>query len=73
MCIFLFQPGLGVSQAKLHNMVKPSVDYVCQLKFVSGNYPPCIGDNRDLLVHWCHGAPGVIYMLLQAYKVGSNN
>uniref|UniRef100_A0A8C5UBJ2 Glutathione S-transferase LANCL1 n=1 Tax=Malurus cyaneus samueli TaxID=2593467 RepID=A0A8C5UBJ2_9PASS len=62
-------PGLGVSQVKLHNTVKPSVDYVCQLKFPSGNYPPCIGDTRDLLVHWCHGAPGVIYMLVQAYKV----
>ncbi|NWW37147.1 LANC1 protein, partial [Panurus biarmicus] len=63
------KPGFGVSQVKLHNTVKPSVDYVCQLKFPSGNYPPCIGDTRDLLVHWCHGAPGVIYMLVQAYKV----
>ncbi|XP_064518033.1 glutathione S-transferase LANCL1 isoform X3 [Pseudopipra pipra] len=65
---FLMQPGLGASQVKLHNTIKPSVDYVCQLKFPSGNYPPCIGDTRDLLVHWCHGAPGVIYMLIQAYK-----
>ncbi|KAK2526139.1 Lancl1 [Columba guinea] len=66
---YLMQPDLGVSQVKLHNTVKPSVDYVCQLKFPSGNYPPCIEDRRDLLVHWCHGAPGVIYMLVQAYKV----
>ncbi|KAM6080275.1 glutathione S-transferase LANCL1 [Theristicus caerulescens] len=66
---YLMQPGLGVSQVKLHNTVKPSVDYVCQLKFPSGNYPPCINDTRDLLVHWCHGAPGVIYTLVQAYKV----
>ncbi|KAK2108544.1 Glutathione S-transferase lancl1 [Saguinus oedipus] len=66
---YLMQPSLQVNQGKLHSLVKPSVDYVCQLKFPSGNYPPCIGDNRDLLVHWCHGAPGVIYMLIQAYKV----
>ncbi|XP_058520933.1 glutathione S-transferase LANCL1 isoform X2 [Ochotona princeps] len=66
---YLMQPSLQVSQGKLHNLVKPSVDYVCQLKFPSGNYPPCVGDSRDLLVHWCHGAPGVIYMLIQAYKV----
>ncbi|NXH16977.1 LANC1 protein, partial [Bucco capensis] len=66
---YLMQPGLGVSQEKLHDKVKPSVDYICQLKFPSGNYPPCINDTRDLLVHWCHGAPGVIYMLIQAYKV----
>lgn len=57
------------SQDKLVGLVKPSVDFLCQLKFPSGNYPPCIGDTRDLLVHWCHGAPGVIYMLIQAYKV----
>ncbi|XP_038604958.1 glutathione S-transferase LANCL1 [Tachyglossus aculeatus] len=66
---YLMQPCLRVSQAKLHNVVKPSVDFVCRLKFPSGNYPPCVGDTRDQLVHWCHGAPGVVYMLAQAYKV----
>ncbi|XP_072117258.1 glutathione S-transferase LANCL1 [Mobula birostris] len=65
---FLMQPELGVEQDTLLNLVKPSVDYVCQLKFSSGNYPPCIGESRDNLVHWCHGSPGVIYMLIQAYK-----
>ncbi|XP_033847531.2 glutathione S-transferase LANCL1-like [Periophthalmus magnuspinnatus] len=63
------QPGLVSSVEQLHRLVKPSVDYVCGLKFPSGNYPPCVGDERDLLVHWCHGSPGVVYMLLQAYKV----
>lgn len=53
----------------MQKLVKPSVDHVCRLKFPSGNYPPCIGDDRDLLVHWCHGSPGVIYMLLQAHRV----
>ncbi|KAM4626191.1 glutathione S-transferase LANCL1 isoform 1-T1 [Discoglossus pictus] len=66
---FLMQPYCYLSRDKLHNLVRPSVEYVRHLKFPSGNYPPCIGDNRDLLVHWCHGAPGVIYMLIQAYKV----
>ncbi|XP_036401485.1 glutathione S-transferase LANCL1 [Megalops cyprinoides] len=66
---FLMQPGFGVGEERLLMLVKPSVDFVCQLKFPSGNFPPCIGDSRDLLVHWCHGSPGVIYMLLQAHKV----
>lgn len=66
---FLMQPGLAHSEEVVHRLVKPSVDYVCSLKFPSGNYPPCVGDERDLLVHWCHGAPGVVYMLLQAHKV----
>ncbi|KAM4697595.1 glutathione S-transferase LANCL1 isoform 1-T3 [Rhinophrynus dorsalis] len=66
---YLMQPECNASQETLQNLVRPSVEYVSRLKFPSGNYPACIGDNRDLLVHWCHGAPGVIYMLLQAYKV----
>lgn len=66
---FLMQPGFVSSEGIVSALVKPSVDYVCHLKFPSGNYPPCVGDNRDLLMHWCHGSPGVIYMLLQAYKV----
>lgn len=53
----------------MQRLVKPSIDHVCRLKFPSGNYPPCIGDDRDLLVHWCHGSPGLIHMLLQAYRV----
>ncbi|KAI4901247.1 hypothetical protein NFI96_031677 [Prochilodus magdalenae] len=66
---YLMQPGFVSDQGRLLALVKPSVDLVCRLKFPSGNYPPCVGDERDLLVHWCHGSPGVIYMLLQAYKV----
>lgn len=63
------QPGFVSAQEYVHRLVKPSVDHVCRLKFPTGNYPPCVGDERDLLVHWCHGSPGVIYMLLQAYRV----
>ncbi|KAI5616070.1 lanC-like protein 1, partial [Silurus asotus] len=66
---YLMQPGFISNHSLMTALVKPSVDYVCYLKFPSGNYPPCVGDSRDLLVHWCHGSPGVIYMLLQAYKV----
>ncbi|XP_075904719.1 glutathione S-transferase LANCL1 isoform X2 [Nelusetta ayraudi] len=65
---FLMQPGLVAYEEHVHQLVKPSVDYVCRLRFPLGNYPPCVGDERDLLVHWCHGAPGVVFMLLQAYK-----
>ncbi|XP_073318548.1 glutathione S-transferase LANCL1 [Pagrus major] len=65
---YLMQPGFVSSEEYVHRLVKPSVDHVCRLRFPSGNYPPCIGDDRDLLVHWCHGSPGVVYMLLQAYR-----
>lgn len=66
---FLMQPGFVAGEERLRTMVKPSVDHVCRLRFPSGNYPPCIGDSRDQLVHWCHGSPGMVYMLVQAYKL----
>ncbi|XP_068165350.1 glutathione S-transferase LANCL1 [Antennarius striatus] len=66
---YLMQPGFVGAEEQVHRLVKPSVDHVCRLKFPSGNYPTSVGDDQDLLVHWCHGSPGVIYMLLQAHKV----
>lgn len=37
-----------------------------------GNFPCDIqdarhGGNVNILVHWCHGAPGAIYLLIKAY------
>jgi len=40
------------------------------MKFPSGNYPSSVGSGSgDLLVHWCHGAPGWIHLFALAYKV----
>ena len=68
-CFLASQVSGAWAQEYLHSLVKPSVDYVLQLAFPSGNFPSSLGNNSDRLVHWCHGAPGVIHMLLQAYKV----
>ena len=38
----------------------------------NGNYPPAPGEYRDdwnELIHWCHGAPGVVYLFAKAYLV----
>ena len=35
-----------------------------------GNYPSSEEDKRrDVLVHWCHGAPGIALTLVKAAKV----
>lgn len=65
----LMQPEAKVDQETLTEMVKPSIDYVRHKKFRSGNYPSSLSNETDRLVHWCHGAPGVIHMLLRAYQV----
>ncbi|KAG7280344.1 hypothetical protein CRUP_024136, partial [Coryphaenoides rupestris] len=64
---YLMQPGFVAGEERVHGLVRPSVDYVSRLHSPAGNYPACLGEEGHLLVHWCHGAPGVVYMLLQAY------
>ena len=64
------KPAAKVDQETLTEMVKPSIDYMRHKRFRSGNYPSSLSNETDRLVHWCHGAPGVIHTLMQAYKVG---
>ncbi|KAM9337790.1 lanC-like protein 2 [Symphorus nematophorus] len=65
----LMQPGAKVHPDILSELVRPSIDYVRHKKFRSGNFPSSLSNESDRLVHWCHGAPGVIHMLLMAHKV----
>lgn len=41
------------------------------LQDAEGNFPSNVADARrcqpNKLIHWCHGAPGVIYLLIKAY------
>ncbi|XP_051266215.1 lanC-like protein 2 [Dicentrarchus labrax] len=65
----LMQPGAKVHLDILSELVRPSIDYVRHKKFRSGNFPSSLSNESDRLVHWCHGAPGVIHMLIMAHKV----
>lgn len=50
--------------------IKNSTDFILQCKQKNGNYPTTPSRYReahDELVHWCHGAPGVVYLLVKAY------
>lgn len=54
--------------------IKTSIEKFVQLQDDEGNFPvtlesvkPHRKDKR--LVHWCHGAPGAIYMLVKAYLI----
>ncbi|KAH9624508.1 hypothetical protein KSS87_019824 [Heliosperma pusillum] len=51
-------------------------ELLCMVKhrFSSGNFPASEEDKgRDVLVHWCHGAPGVALTLVKAYEVFKDN
>ncbi|TNM96150.1 hypothetical protein fugu_015811 [Takifugu bimaculatus] len=65
----LMQPGANVHADVLSELVRPSIDYVRHKRFRSGNFPSSLSNESDRLVHWCHGAPGVVHMLLLAHQV----
>lgn len=65
--VYTLVPSL---QPRMSALVKPCVDYLLSLKMPSGNYPGSLESaGTDKLVHWCHGASGVIHMLAHAYTV----
>ncbi|XP_069125647.1 lanC-like protein 3 [Argopecten irradians] len=55
--------------------VHKAVDFILSLEQSNHNYAPAmdeVGNPRpegEDLVHWCHGAPGVVYLFARAYKV----
>ncbi|XP_027347495.1 lanC-like protein GCL2 isoform X2 [Abrus precatorius] len=50
--------------------VRGTLKYMINNRFPSGNYPASEEDRkRDVLVHWCHGAPGMALTLVKAAKI----
>ena len=66
---FLYQVDDPEIKQDLRSLVKPSIDFMLSQRFPSGNCPSTLGSSTDKLIHWCHGAPGWIYMFLSGYKV----
>lgn len=57
---------LNEEQLKL---IREAINFVQSIRYPSFNYPSSMGSQTDRLVHWCHGAPGVIHLLIKAYEV----
>jgi len=73
---FLSVPGYFEHNPNAETEVKAAVDFYLSLQNEEGNFPCAmdeLGQSRrhpdDDLVHWCHGAPGAVYMLARAYLV----
>lgn len=57
------------SLEKYSDVFKNSLDYLVKIQFESGNFPSSLGSKKDKLVHFCHGAPGAIPVMLLAYEI----
>ncbi|XP_066998534.2 lanC-like protein 3 [Anabrus simplex] len=67
-------PNFIHSDPSIENDVKASVDFLLKLQTRNGNFPCAMDEvgsrsrpETDELVHWCHGAPGVVYLMAKAY------
>ncbi|KAF2895124.1 hypothetical protein ILUMI_11054 [Ignelater luminosus] len=51
--------------------VKNCVDYLLSIQDAEGNFPSATDElhQKHELVHWCHGAPGMVYLMAKAYLV----
>lgn len=49
--------------------VKATLKYMVNNRLPSENYPAVDKDDKDVLVHWCHGAPGIALTLVKAAQV----
>nr|XP_026491888.1 lanC-like protein 3 [Vanessa tameamea] len=70
--ILLSVPGYLDFNTSAAQDVKETVHFMCSLQTDGGNWPCCmeeIGLSDHKLIHWCHGAPGTIYLMAKAYLV----
>lgn len=74
---FILQMLLSVPGYLRHNKsaahdIKATVEFLVSLQTEDGNWPCCmeeIGLSDHKLLHWCHGAPGTIYVMAKAYLI----
>ncbi|GFU41210.1 glutathione S-transferase LANCL1 [Nephila pilipes] len=64
----LLQAKQFLTQEQLDTLIHPTIDFIVSQQYPSGNFPSSIGSPTDRLVHWCHGAPGVVHLLLLAHE-----
>ena len=65
-------PECFSGQGDVESVLQGAVNFILGCESTTGNYPPTPGerhDDRNELVHWCHGAPGVVYLLVKAYLI----
>lgn len=65
----LLQAREHLTPSELIEQVQPTIDYLVNTAFPSGNFPSSKGNDKDRLVHWCHGAPGLVYLLTLAHTL----
>ncbi|KAF5280888.1 hypothetical protein FQR65_LT03037 [Abscondita terminalis] len=69
--ILLSVPGYLDANPSDAKHVKNTVDYLLAVQDAEGNFPTATDGvgKKQHVIHWCHGAPGVIYLMAKAYLI----
>ncbi|CAG5036013.1 unnamed protein product [Parnassius apollo] len=70
--ILLTVPGYINYNKSAAQDIKATVEFMASLQTEDGNWPCCmeeVGLSDHKLIHWCHGAPGTIYLMAKAYLI----
>ncbi|CAH1646094.1 unnamed protein product [Spodoptera littoralis] len=66
----LLQARSYINIKEIRNYIKPTLDWLMNQRFQSGNFPSSLGSTSgDKLVQWCHGAPGFVALCILAHQV----
>ncbi|CAH3188626.1 unnamed protein product [Porites evermanni] len=64
------QKALSAQSVQSHlGSVESCVEFLLSKQFPSGNFPSSLESGTDKLIHWCHGAPGAVHLMIKAYQV----
>lgn len=63
-------PGYLTYNKSAAQDIQASIEFLASLQTEEGNWPCCMEEielSDHKLVHWCHGAPGMVYLMAKAY------
>ncbi|XP_068083432.1 lanC-like protein 2 [Anabrus simplex] len=63
----LLQAKNYLERSELETLVCPTIDYLQEVRYPSGNFRSSLDSENDKLVQWCHGAPGMVDLFCLAY------
>uniref|UniRef100_A0A0A9VWB6 LanC-like protein 2 n=1 Tax=Lygus hesperus TaxID=30085 RepID=A0A0A9VWB6_LYGHE len=58
-----------IEETELYNIVRPTLEYLIDNRSSRGNFPALWYSENDMLVQWCHGAPGFVQLFIKASEV----
>lgn len=55
------------------NLVEKGIQWLLTQRKANGNWSAVLGEKKAKLVHFCHGAPGAVFLFAKAYEVFKKN